>query len=389
MHTKRRDDFSPFIQKHLRLLLLFEDGNDMAYVSQIDKAFVTVYLNTGKSGNTNSLLCSLTSEAFLGGQTFQAEQTGQPSQKCIRNLGTLKLLLFPNASKQIRQALTEDFTPIFGQGEWEETTHKVAESSPKAHDRFSPSWCSSGRRSPRVSVNLIFYLNPTLPRCRRVERQRQLSASSNNQGRPGGNHLGCPRSSPRLVGPATSPTPSRSCLSPALSVYSSSESLPQETPHSLAKRKQDQVQSVSQPNRDVRRTLNSHHSRSHRLGHSFRSHVHRLPSSDDEFTTHSEYRKKQSVSGSVPVNGNGDDSRRSNSVDRQRLPNSDSDSNHSSSPVSMHPVKQHKTQLIHIGLPCYRSLSSPPSKAKHRYSILKLRFGISIIYLKGVFFKEE
>ncbi|OON20859.1 hypothetical protein X801_03250, partial [Opisthorchis viverrini] len=133
----------------------------------------------------------------------------------------------------------------------------------------------------------------------RVERQRQLSASSNNQGRPGGNHLGCPRSSPRLVGPATSPTPSRSCLSPALSVYSSSESLPQETPHSLAKRKQDQVQSVSQPNRDVRRTLNSHHSRSHRLGHSFRSHVHRLPSSDDEFTTHSEYRKKQSVSGSV------------------------------------------------------------------------------------------
>ncbi|KAG5441073.1 hypothetical protein CSKR_105642 [Clonorchis sinensis] len=40
------------------------------------------------------------------------------------------------------------------------TTHKVAENSSTAHDRFRPSWGSSGRRSPRVSVNLMFYLNP-------------------------------------------------------------------------------------------------------------------------------------------------------------------------------------------------------------------------------------
>ncbi|KAG5443557.1 hypothetical protein CSKR_101122 [Clonorchis sinensis] len=40
------------------------------------------------------------------------------------------------------------------------TTHKVVENSSTAHDLFRPSWGSSGRRSPRVSVNLMFYLNP-------------------------------------------------------------------------------------------------------------------------------------------------------------------------------------------------------------------------------------
>ncbi|KER33716.1 hypothetical protein T265_00404, partial [Opisthorchis viverrini] len=39
-----------------------------------------------------------------------------------------------------------------------ETTHKVAENSSTAHDRFRPSWGSSGGRSPRVSVSLAFYL---------------------------------------------------------------------------------------------------------------------------------------------------------------------------------------------------------------------------------------
>ncbi|KAG5454911.1 hypothetical protein CSKR_105848 [Clonorchis sinensis] len=35
----------------------------------------------------------------------------------------------------------------------------VAENSSTFHDRFCPSWGSSGRRSPRASVNLMFYLN--------------------------------------------------------------------------------------------------------------------------------------------------------------------------------------------------------------------------------------
>ncbi|KER29032.1 hypothetical protein T265_04220 [Opisthorchis viverrini] len=43
-----------------------------------------------------------------------------------------------------------------------ETTHKIAENSSIAHDRFRPSWGSSGGLSPRVSVNLMFYLDPTL-----------------------------------------------------------------------------------------------------------------------------------------------------------------------------------------------------------------------------------
>ncbi|KAG5448375.1 Coiled-coil domain-containing protein 61 [Clonorchis sinensis] len=252
------------------------------------------------------------------------------------------------------------------------TTSNGSHFSSRANSAFSPiarsqRLSSSEKQSQARRFNPTEYVRQREQRLaeialrRRVERQRQLSASSNNQGRPGGNHLGCPRSSPRLVGSATSPTLSRSCLSPALSVYSSSESLPQWTSHPFAKRKQDQVQSVSQPNRDdVRRTLESRHSRNRRPGHSFRSHVHRLPSSDEEFTAHSEYRnlpltKKQSVRGSVPVNGRGDNSRRSNSVDRQRLPNSDCDSNHSSSPVSIHPVKQHQKCGSHHDVACGRN----------------------------------
>ncbi|KER32260.1 hypothetical protein T265_01687 [Opisthorchis viverrini] len=42
----------------------------------------------------------------------------------------------------------------------EETVHMVAENSSSAHDRYCPSWGSSGRHSRRVSVNLMFYLNP-------------------------------------------------------------------------------------------------------------------------------------------------------------------------------------------------------------------------------------
>ncbi|KER29911.1 hypothetical protein T265_13291, partial [Opisthorchis viverrini] len=38
------------------------------------------------------------------------------------------------------------------------TTHKVAENPSTAHDRFRPSSGSSGRRSLRASVNLMFYL---------------------------------------------------------------------------------------------------------------------------------------------------------------------------------------------------------------------------------------
>ncbi|KER31368.1 hypothetical protein T265_02415 [Opisthorchis viverrini] len=42
-----------------------------------------------------------------------------------------------------------------------ETTHKFAENSSTAHGQLRPSWGSSGGRSPRVSINLMFYLNST------------------------------------------------------------------------------------------------------------------------------------------------------------------------------------------------------------------------------------
>ncbi|KER24309.1 hypothetical protein T265_07995 [Opisthorchis viverrini] len=42
-----------------------------------------------------------------------------------------------------------------------ETTHKVAKNSSTVHDWFCPSVSgSSGRSSPRVSINLMFYLSP-------------------------------------------------------------------------------------------------------------------------------------------------------------------------------------------------------------------------------------
>ncbi|KAG5450969.1 hypothetical protein CSKR_105278 [Clonorchis sinensis] len=43
--NQRRDDFVQFIQKHLRLLRLFEDENDVVRIFQIDKVFIRGHLN--------------------------------------------------------------------------------------------------------------------------------------------------------------------------------------------------------------------------------------------------------------------------------------------------------------------------------------------------------
>ncbi|KER22116.1 hypothetical protein T265_09713 [Opisthorchis viverrini] len=45
----------------------------------------------------------------------------------------------------------------------------VAENSSAAHNRFRPSWGLSSRRSPRVSNNLMFYLNPDFTRSYRIK----------------------------------------------------------------------------------------------------------------------------------------------------------------------------------------------------------------------------
>ncbi|KAG5452830.1 hypothetical protein CSKR_109003 [Clonorchis sinensis] len=60
--------------------------------------------------------------------------------------------------------VVEENSPApFGGGQEDDCPNEidVAENSSTAHDRFRPSTSgSSGRRSPRVSVNLMFYLNP-------------------------------------------------------------------------------------------------------------------------------------------------------------------------------------------------------------------------------------
>ncbi|KAG5450834.1 hypothetical protein CSKR_110114 [Clonorchis sinensis] len=123
LYTKGRDDFGQLIQKHLRLILLFDDEDDVICICKIDNVFVTGYLDAGvleafqrschdfidhevkqkllgarrilshvrKSWNTKSLLCSRTSGAYLGGQACQVEQTGQPSQMRLGNPGILEL----------------------------------------------------------------------------------------------------------------------------------------------------------------------------------------------------------------------------------------------------------------------------------------------------------
>ncbi|KAG5452109.1 hypothetical protein CSKR_107913 [Clonorchis sinensis] len=52
-------------------------------------------------------------------------------------------------------------------------TH-VAESSSKAHDRLRPFWSSSVRRSPRVSVNFMFYLKQN---CTKLSKYTHLQTN--------------------------------------------------------------------------------------------------------------------------------------------------------------------------------------------------------------------
>ncbi|KAG5449782.1 hypothetical protein CSKR_100583 [Clonorchis sinensis] len=55
-------------------------------------------------------------------------------------------------------------------------TLRVAENSLTAHDRFRPFWGSSGRHSPQVSVNLMFYLKPN---CMVLAKYTHLQLSDN------------------------------------------------------------------------------------------------------------------------------------------------------------------------------------------------------------------
>ncbi|KER20648.1 hypothetical protein T265_10856 [Opisthorchis viverrini] len=66
------------------------------------------------------------------------------------------MLLAVNQSRDGSVIHERDKKPFF----IKETTHKVAEDSSTAYDRFRPLWGSLGRHSSRVSINLMLYLNP-------------------------------------------------------------------------------------------------------------------------------------------------------------------------------------------------------------------------------------
>ncbi|KAG5455082.1 hypothetical protein CSKR_113637 [Clonorchis sinensis] len=55
-----------------------------------------------------------------------------------------------------------------------DTRGSVVENSSTAHYRFRFSWGSSGRRSPRVSVNLMFYLKPN---CTKLAKYTHLQTN--------------------------------------------------------------------------------------------------------------------------------------------------------------------------------------------------------------------
>ncbi|KER27677.1 hypothetical protein T265_05310 [Opisthorchis viverrini] len=91
---------------------------------------------------------------------FAEEKKSSPDSP---NLLTLPACWLELASKDNAVSLRLGATPeiLVQRLVAEKTTHKVAKNCSTAHDRFRPSTSgSSSRRSPRVSVNLMFYLNP-------------------------------------------------------------------------------------------------------------------------------------------------------------------------------------------------------------------------------------
>ncbi|KAG5447306.1 hypothetical protein CSKR_110153 [Clonorchis sinensis] len=111
VHTKGRDDSDQFIQKHLRLLLLFEDENDIVCIFQIDKVFAAGYVNTGVLEAFQR-----SSHEFIDREVKQEWREWASltdTTLCTESFGELAAYSHTSAILRIRQALTEDFTPIF------------------------------------------------------------------------------------------------------------------------------------------------------------------------------------------------------------------------------------------------------------------------------------
>ncbi|GAA56224.1 hypothetical protein CLF_110309, partial [Clonorchis sinensis] len=230
-HTNERDDFGQFIQRPLRLVLLFEDENDVVCILQIDKSLPPVIRHTVsttsiskrqsrkllKPMNSNSVSIpsipnhrksvkmEISSVALSrsGIRPCLVSEKDSPKRITTALLRTTECeSLQPLYDKyavltaddddgiQLIKVQEKEFSELFSdylselsrarhglqqkvcdglslsrncyELPCEHTTHQVAENSSTAHDRFRPSASgSSGRRSSRVSVNLMFYLNPT------------------------------------------------------------------------------------------------------------------------------------------------------------------------------------------------------------------------------------
>ncbi|KER22022.1 hypothetical protein T265_09775 [Opisthorchis viverrini] len=63
-------------------------------------------------------------------------------------------------SRKVTGPVTPDTRLLRNRKSIKETTHKFAENSSIAHDRFRLFGGSSNKSSPRVSVNFMFYLSP-------------------------------------------------------------------------------------------------------------------------------------------------------------------------------------------------------------------------------------
>ncbi|GAA55473.1 tyrosine 3-monooxygenase [Clonorchis sinensis] len=99
----------------LRRVINKKDESDVICILQTGKVFVTGYFNTGVvetfQRSSHDFIDHEINQGW-GEWTYLMDTT-----LCTKVFRDRRL--FPNASKQIRQALTEDFTPIFAQCGWE------------------------------------------------------------------------------------------------------------------------------------------------------------------------------------------------------------------------------------------------------------------------------
>ncbi|KER27458.1 hypothetical protein T265_13789, partial [Opisthorchis viverrini] len=85
------------------------------------------------------------------------------ARKCHSTNAVIDLTFQKTQSGSLRKHTTRMRPSILS------TVILVAENPSTAQDWFRPSWGSSGRRSPRVSVNLMFYLKPNCTRLVNIQ----------------------------------------------------------------------------------------------------------------------------------------------------------------------------------------------------------------------------